>query len=179
MTFAKPRAATQDDIDRIIDGFAYAAVYLEAAGFDGIQLHGAHGYLLAQFYSPTTNLRTDKYGGPLQNRGRLIIEIAREIRKRTKPSFSISIKLNSVEFQDRGFSTEDAKELSEMLEAEGFDFVEVSLVRALQLTTRSLLDVCHCKDSSPPKPNKFSASIPQTFSSLCTDTAAVAFRGDL
>lgn len=126
MTFAKPRAATETDIKNVIEGFAHAAEYLEKAEFDGIQLHGAHGYLLAQFLSPTTNRRTDKYGGSLENRARLIIEIAQEVRKRTKPDFILGIKLNSVEFQDRGFEPEEAKQLCAMLEQNGFDFVELS-----------------------------------------------------
>jgi len=126
MEFAKPRAATQDDINRVIDGFAHAAEYLEKTGFDGIELHGAHGYLLAQFLSPTTNKRTDKYGGSLENRIRLIIEVADEIRKRVSPSFIVGIKVNSVEFQDQGFSPEDAKGLCQALEQARFDYVELS-----------------------------------------------------
>ncbi|KAK4546751.1 hypothetical protein LTR36_001483 [Oleoguttula mirabilis] len=126
MTFAKPRAATQEDIEHVIEGFAHAAEYLDKAGYDGIELHGAHGYLLAQFLSPTTNHRTDKYGGSLENRARLTLEIAQEIRKRTSPSFVLGIKLNSVEFQDKGFNPEEAKQLCTMLEQNTFDFVELS-----------------------------------------------------
>ena len=126
MTFAKPRAATEEDIKNIIEGFAHAAEYLDKAGYDGIQLHGAHGYLLAQFLSPTTNLRTDKYGGSLENRARLINEIGAEVRRRTSPGFILGIKLNSVEFQDKGFDTEDAATLCKLLEDNSFDFVELS-----------------------------------------------------
>lgn len=86
----------------------------------------AHGYLLAQFISPTTNHRTDKYGGSLKNRARVIVEIANEIRCRTKPDFSIGIKLNSVEFQESGLQTEEARELCSILETNGFDYVELS-----------------------------------------------------
>ncbi|KAK6406346.1 hypothetical protein LTR95_018672 [Oleoguttula sp. CCFEE 5521] len=126
LTFAKPRAATKTDIARIIEGFAHAAEYLEKADFDGVELHGAHGYLLAQFLSPTTNLRTDEYGGSLENRARLITEIAAAIQARTKPDFVLGIKLNSVEFQDGGFTTEDARDLCALLEKSKFDFVELS-----------------------------------------------------
>jgi 2,4-dienoyl-CoA reductase-like NADH-dependent reductase (Old Yellow Enzyme family) len=126
MTFAKPRAATEEDIKNIIEGFAHASEYLEKAGYDGVELHGAHGYLLAQFLSPTTNKRTDKYGGSLENRARLILEIAQEIRERTKPDFIVGIKLNSVEFQDQGFRPEEAKQLCALLEQNNFDFVELS-----------------------------------------------------
>jgi 2,4-dienoyl-CoA reductase-like NADH-dependent reductase (Old Yellow Enzyme family) len=126
MTFAKPHPASSEEIANITEGFAHAAEYLERAGYDGIELHAAHGYLLAQFLSPTTNLRNDKYGGLLANRARLILEIAHEIRQRVKPSFSISIKLNSVEFQDKGFQPDEARELCALLEENGFDFVELS-----------------------------------------------------
>lgn len=86
----------------------------------------AHGYLLAQFLSPTTNQRTDNYGGSLENRARLILEIAQAVRSRTKPDFIVSIKLNSVEFQDKGFNAEEAKQLCSLLEQNKFDFVELS-----------------------------------------------------
>ncbi|KAL9025073.1 MAG: hypothetical protein Q9180_007736, partial [Flavoplaca navasiana] len=117
MTFNKPHPASYDEIDRIKEGFVHAAEYLHKAGYDGIQLHGAHGYLLSQFLSPTTNRRTDQYGGSLENRSRLIMEIAQSIRSRLPTSFILAIKINSVEFQDKGFDP---------LEAHKFDFVELS-----------------------------------------------------
>ncbi|KAM3072205.1 hypothetical protein ACMFMG_008664 [Clarireedia jacksonii] len=126
MKFAKPRAATQEDINQVIEGFAHCAEFLEKAGYDGIQLHGAHGYLLAQFLSPTTNNRTDKYGGSIENRFRLILEVAEEIRKRVSASFIIGIKVNSVEFQEKGFSPEEARVLCQALENARFDYVELS-----------------------------------------------------
>jgi 2,4-dienoyl-CoA reductase-like NADH-dependent reductase (Old Yellow Enzyme family) len=126
MEFAKPHAATQDDIDRVIDGFAHAAEFLEKAGYDGIELHGAHGYLLAQFLSPSTNKRTDKYGGSLENRLRIILEVAEACRKRVSKEFIIDIKVNSVEFQEKGFSPKDAKGLCKALEQAKFDYVELS-----------------------------------------------------
>ena len=127
MTFAKPHAATPEEIDRIIEGFVHAAEYLDKAGYDGIQLHAAHGYLLAQFLSQTTNKRTDKYGGDLVGRSRLIVDIARTIRKRVADSsFIVAIKLNSVEFQEGGFPLEEAKALCKILEENHFDFVELS-----------------------------------------------------
>ncbi|KAG0653015.1 NADH-dependent flavin oxidoreductase nadA [Hyphodiscus hymeniophilus] len=126
MEFAKPHAATQDEINAIIDAFAHAAEYLEKTGFDGIELHGAHGYLFAQFLSPSTNKRTDKYGGSLENRMRIIVETAEACRKRVSKDFIIGIKINSVEFQDKGFSPEEAKILCEALEKAKFDYVELS-----------------------------------------------------
>lgn len=128
MHFAKPHAATQDEINDIINRFAYAAEWLHKAGYDGIELHGAHGYLLAQFLSQTTNKRTDNYGGSLTNRSRIIIEIADAIRERVPAStgFILGIKINSVEFQESGFQPEEAKELVSLLEKHSFDFVELS-----------------------------------------------------
>lgn len=126
MEFGKPHAATQDEINRVIDGFAHAAEYLENAGYDGIELHGAHGYLLAQFLSPSTNNRTDKYGGSLENRLRITLEIATEVRKRVSKSFIVGMKVNSVEFQEKGFSPEEAKEMCQLLEKAEFDYVELS-----------------------------------------------------
>ncbi|KAL8917961.1 MAG: hypothetical protein Q9172_005612 [Xanthocarpia lactea] len=126
MTFNKPHPASSEEIAHIKESFVHAAEYLHKAGFDGIQLHGAHGYLLSQFLSPTTNHRTDKYGGSLENRSRLILEIGQDIRSRLPSSFILAIKINSVEFQDKGFDPEECKQLCASLEAHKFDFVELS-----------------------------------------------------
>lgn len=128
MKFNKPRAASLEDIKDIVNRFTHAAEYLHQAGFDGIQLHGAHGYLLAQFLSQTTNKRSDQYGGSLYNRARLILDIAQSIRQKLPSSsgFILGIKINSVEFQQDGFTTEEAKELCQLLEQNEFDFVELS-----------------------------------------------------
>lgn len=128
MRFAKPHAASMTEIQEIVKRFTHAAVFLHKAGYDGIQLHGAHGYLLAQFLSKTTNKRTDEYGGSLSNRARLIIEIAQSIRRQIPAStgFVLGIKINSVEFQKDGFSTDEAKQLCGMLDQNEFDFVELS-----------------------------------------------------
>ncbi|CAM1502666.1 Fc.00g074420.m01.CDS01 [Cosmosporella sp. VM-42] len=126
-TFNKPRPMEEKDFEEVIGMFAHAAEFCYEAGFDGIQLHGAHGYLIAQFLAPSTNLRTDKYGGSLPNRARLIFEIADAMRARVPgKSFSIGIKINSVEFQKGGFSTEDCKKLCVELEKYEFDMVELS-----------------------------------------------------
>ncbi|MCJ1306722.1 hypothetical protein MMC25_000365 [Agyrium rufum] len=126
MKFAKPHPASTDEIKRIIGGFTHAAEYLQKAGWDGVELHGAHGYLLAQFLAPSTNKRTDQYGGSLENRSRIIMEIGQEIRNRLPPSFILGIKINSVEFQDGGFDTQECKKLCAALDENKFDFVELS-----------------------------------------------------
>lgn len=125
-TYGVPRPATDEDIERVIEGFVHAAEFLDRAGFDGIQLHAAHGYLLSQFLSESTNFRKDKYGGSLTNRMRIILEIREAISKRVRPSFTIGIKVNSVEFQPNGFQPKEAKELCRTLEEHKFDFVELS-----------------------------------------------------
>ncbi|KHJ86621.1 oxidoreductase, FAD/FMN-binding protein [Oesophagostomum dentatum] len=112
----------------VIDRFVYAAKMARDTGFDGAQIHAAHGYLLSQFLSLTTNKRTDEYGGSLENRFRIIREIFEAIREEipAKTGFVVGIKANSVEFQKDGLSTEDAKEACAMMEECGFDFVELS-----------------------------------------------------
>lgn len=127
MSFAKPEPMTQERIDKTVDEFAFAAEECYKLGFDGVELHGAHGYLLAQFLANTTNKRTDKYGGSLENRSRIIFEIIEEIKRRVQdPSFSLGIKINSVEFQAGGFDTNECAELCKSLERAGLDFVELS-----------------------------------------------------
>lgn len=124
--YGKPRAATQEDVDGVVAGFAHAAEFLERAGFDGMQVHGAHGYLVAQFLSPTTNRRADRYGGGVANRARLAAEIARAVRRRVSRDFVVGIKLNSVEFQAGGITGDDAVRLCLELQGAGFDYFELS-----------------------------------------------------
>jgi 2,4-dienoyl-CoA reductase-like NADH-dependent reductase (Old Yellow Enzyme family) len=126
MNFAKPHPASQGEIDHVIDGFAHAAEFLDKAGYDGIQLHAAHGYLLSQFLSRVTNKRTDQYGGCLENRLRIIVEVAEECRKRVSEDFILAIKINSVEFQEDGITPEEAQSLCITLEQTRFDYVELS-----------------------------------------------------
>jgi len=99
---------------------------VEAAGFDGIELYSAHGYVLAQFLAQRTNKRTDIYGGSLANRMRLLADIARGIRASTSPYFVVGVKLNSVEFQEGGFTAEEAAQVYSVLQDIGIDFVELS-----------------------------------------------------
>ncbi|KAJ4127077.1 hypothetical protein NW768_008700 [Fusarium equiseti] len=125
-TYGVPRPATKEDIANIINGFAHAAEFLEKAGFDGIELHGAHGYLLAQFLSPRTNKRTDEYGGSRENRMRLVLEVIAEIKRRVSPKFIVGIKANAVEYTPGGVDVEDAKALAVELEKAKVDFLELS-----------------------------------------------------
>ncbi|KAF5675849.1 oxidoreductase [Fusarium heterosporum] len=125
-SYGAPRPATEEDIATVINGFAHAAEFLEKAGFDGIELHGAHGYLLAQFLSPRTNKRTDKYGGSPENRMRLVLEVIAEIKRRVSPSFIVGIKANSIEYTEGGIQVEDACALAIELEKAKVDFLELS-----------------------------------------------------
>ncbi|MFD0863570.1 NADH:flavin oxidoreductase/NADH oxidase family protein [Sungkyunkwania multivorans] len=124
--FGKPKAMTYKDIKEVIDGFVKAASLAKEAGFTGIQIHSAHGYLLSQFLSPRTNTRTDKWGGSLENRSRLLLSIIRETRKVVGNKFPISVKLNSADFQKGGFTEEESLEVVKMLDNEGIDLLEIS-----------------------------------------------------
>uniref|UniRef100_A0A8R1I4B1 Oxidored_FMN domain-containing protein n=1 Tax=Caenorhabditis japonica TaxID=281687 RepID=A0A8R1I4B1_CAEJA len=127
--FGKPVPLTVEQIKtEVIDRFVFAAKFAYETGFDGVELHAAHGYLLAQFTSPTTNKRTDQYGGSIANRQRIILEIYDAIREVIPAStgFLVGIKTNSVEFQEQGTTVDDAKEMCQVYEEKGFDFVELS-----------------------------------------------------
>ncbi|KRP71577.1 2,4-dienoyl-CoA reductase [Pseudomonas paralactis] len=124
--FAKPKAMTEDDIQDVIKRFATSARLAEQAGFTGVQIHGAHGYLLSQFLSPLSNHRTDRWGGSLENRARLLLEVLRAVRDSVSPSFCVSVKLNSADFQRGGFDETDARAVVEMLNTLPIDLLELS-----------------------------------------------------
>ncbi len=121
-----PHALTADEIDRIISDFGAAARRLQQAGFDGVQLHGAHGYLLAQFLSPRRNRRSDEFGGSLENRSRFALEVYRAVRAATGPDFPVMIKLHSSDFLEGATTEVDSCHLAAALAAEGIDAIEVS-----------------------------------------------------
>jgi 2,4-dienoyl-CoA reductase-like NADH-dependent reductase (Old Yellow Enzyme family) len=124
--FGTPRAMTGDDIKRLIEKYAIAAKAARAAGFDGVQIHAAHGYLMSQFLSPLTNRREDEWGGPLENRARALLEVVKACNAEAGSGFGVSIKLNSADFQKGGFSREDSTAVIGMLNALDLDFVEIS-----------------------------------------------------
>ncbi|KRP63563.1 NADH:flavin oxidoreductase/NADH oxidase family protein [Pseudomonas orientalis] len=124
--FAKPRAMTEDDIQEVIQRFATSARLAEKAGFTGVQIHGAHGYLLSQFLSPLSNHRTDRWGGSLENRARLLLEVIHAVRASVSPSFCVAVKLNSADFQRGGFDATDARAVVEMLNPLPIDLLELS-----------------------------------------------------
>src|SRR5260221_5217055 len=124
--FGRPVAMTEEQIDATTKRFAAAAVLAERAGFDGVEVHAAHGYLLSQFLSPLVNRRSDRWGGPLKNRARLLLDVVRAIRAVVSPSFAVAFKLNSADFQRGGFDADDAGRVIAMLEPLGVDLVELS-----------------------------------------------------
>lgn len=130
IAFGQPQAMTADDIAQVESKFVLAAKACQAAGFDGVQVHAAHGYLLSSFLSPLLNLRTDAWGGNLENRAKLLLDIVRRIRAECPSTpdapFAISVKLNSADFQRGGFAVEDSEQVASWLDAAGMDLLEIS-----------------------------------------------------
>lgn len=124
--FPVPREMTAADIAEVERRFVTTAVLAERAGFTGTEIHAAHGYLLSQFLSPLANHRRDRWGGSLENRARLLLDIVRGVRAAVAPSFAVAAKLNSADFQRGGFSPEDARAVVQMLAPLGVDLVELS-----------------------------------------------------
>ncbi|MEM1124049.1 MAG: NADH:flavin oxidoreductase/NADH oxidase family protein [Bacteroidota bacterium] len=124
--FAKPRPLTEPEIEEVIQRFVNTAVFCRRVGFTGVQFHAAHGYLLNQFLSPKTNLRTDQWGGAIENRAKLLLTIVERARKALGHEFPISVKLNSADFQRGGFDEADALFVIKELAERGIDLLEVS-----------------------------------------------------
>ncbi len=124
--FAPSRALTVAEIEDIIARFANAARVSKEAGFTGVQIHGAHGYLLSSFLNPRVNQRDDEWGGSLENRARLLIRTVRAVREAVGPSFPVAVKLNSSDFQKGGFTLEECVEVVRWLNDEGLDLLEIS-----------------------------------------------------
>jgi 2,4-dienoyl-CoA reductase-like NADH-dependent reductase (Old Yellow Enzyme family) len=124
--FGQPIALTVEEIMDIVKRFATCAKACKDAGFTGVQVHSAHGYLLSQFLSPRSNLREDKYGGGLENRARALLEVVSAIRAAVGPEFPICVKLNSADFQKGGFAFDDSVIVAKWLEAASVDIIEIS-----------------------------------------------------
>lgn len=124
--FDTPREATSAEIEDIIRRFGRSAAICKKAGFSGIEIHGAHGYLVNQFLSPHHNQRTDKWGGTAENRRRFGLAVYEEIRKNVGPAFPVGIKLNSADFQRGGFTEEESVETILVLADAGIDLIEIS-----------------------------------------------------
>jgi 2,4-dienoyl-CoA reductase-like NADH-dependent reductase (Old Yellow Enzyme family) len=126
--FAKgPRQEmTADDIQGVIKAFGAAAKRAQTAGFDGVQIHSAHGYLLSQFLSPAFNLRQDEYGGDIGNRARVLVALLREIRQAVGNDYPVLVKINCQDFIENGLQPEDSLQAGKMLVENGIDAIELS-----------------------------------------------------
>ena len=120
------REVSVSDIQEIVNAFAQAAVRAKSAGFDGVQIHSAHGYLLSQFLSPMFNQREDDYGGDIQNRARALMAVSKNIRDAVGEGYPIMVKMNCQDFVENGLVLEDAVQVSQMLADNGIDAIELS-----------------------------------------------------
>ena len=124
--FGEPQPMTEEDIEAVITGFARCAKVVIDAGFTGVQLHAAHGYLLSQFLSPRSNQRQDQWGGSLENRARLLLASVARVRAAVGPNVPISVKLNSADFQRGGFDFDESLQVAKWLEQASVDLIEIS-----------------------------------------------------
>lgn len=124
--FNTPRALKANEIEAIVERFATAARLAKESGFDGVQIHGAHGYLVSQFLSPRHNQRKDEWGGSLENRMRFVRAVYRAIRAQVGAEFPVGIKLNSADYMKGGFGPEESMAVVKALAEEGIDLIEVS-----------------------------------------------------
>jgi 2,4-dienoyl-CoA reductase-like NADH-dependent reductase (Old Yellow Enzyme family) len=124
--FDTPREASSEEIHDIIQRFGRSAAICKKAGFSGVQIHGAHGYLISQFLSPHHNQRTDQWGGSPENRRRFVMAVYAEIRQQVGPDFAVGIKLNSADFQKGGFTEEESMTTIHALVEAGIDLIEIS-----------------------------------------------------
>jgi 2,4-dienoyl-CoA reductase-like NADH-dependent reductase (Old Yellow Enzyme family) len=124
--FARPRALAADEVEDVIARFVRSARLAEAAGFAGVQIHAAHGYLLSQFLSPRVNRRADRWGGSLENRARALLTIVERIRGAVSPAFAVGVKLNAGDFVRGGLEPEESTRIVGWLDRLGIDFLEVS-----------------------------------------------------
>jgi 2,4-dienoyl-CoA reductase-like NADH-dependent reductase (Old Yellow Enzyme family) len=120
------RALSVAEIEDIIRRFVFVATTARDCGFSGVQIHAAHGYLNSQFLSPLSNLRTDEWGGSLENRARLLLTIVRETRIAVGSNFPIAVKLNSADFQKGGFTEDESLQVIKWLEEASIDLLEIS-----------------------------------------------------
>ncbi|MEK5758439.1 NADH:flavin oxidoreductase/NADH oxidase family protein [Acinetobacter variabilis] len=126
MSFGTPRELREYEILDIIQRFATSAAICEKAGFEGVQLHGAHGYLISQFLSPLTNKRQDQWGGNIENRMRFLMQTYQAVRAATSDNFIVSVKLNSADFQRGGITEEEVITVFKAMDEVGIDMIEIS-----------------------------------------------------
>lgn len=143
---AVPHVLTIEEIQDIVHAFGDSALRAKEAGFELVEIHGAHGYLLTNFFSPHTNHRNDLYGGSLENRMRIYVEIVRDVRKKVGPDFPVTIRLSGTDYEPDGFPIEDTIQLAKVLEKEGIDAFHISggdHHTMIHQVTPMALSVCH------------------------------------
>lgn len=121
-----PNALSEAEIAAHIDAFVAAALRAERAGFELLELHGAHGYLLHEFLSPLSNQRTDRYGGSFENRIRFLMEVFTAVREKVSPKVAVGVRISATDWVDGGWNLEESIELTRQLKAKGADFIHVS-----------------------------------------------------
>lgn len=121
-----PQALSIEQIQTLKEKFVNAAIRAQKAGFDGVEIHSAHGYLLNQFYSPLTNKREDEYGGTLENRIRLHLEIIQAIKKQCGEDYPVAIRLGACDYMENGSSLDDALSACIAFEKAGVDLIDIS-----------------------------------------------------
>ena len=121
-----PKELTKEDIKKIVKNFKNSAKRVKDAGFDAVEIHSAHGYLLNQFYSPITNKRTDEYGGDILNRIRIHLEVIKAVREAVGKDFPILLRLGACDYMEGGNTTEDAKIAAKEFEKVGIDILDIS-----------------------------------------------------
>ena len=124
--YGTPVPMTEEDILDVIEKFVFTAKIARETGFTGVQFHSAHGYLLSEFLSPDINNRNDAWGGDIENRARIHLEIIKRCREEVGEDFPISVKMNSADFQKGGFAADDSIIVAKMLESAGVDIIEIS-----------------------------------------------------
>lgn len=124
--FSQPKEMSQYEINDIINRFVNSALLAEKSGFDGIEIHAAHGYLISQFLSSNVNKREDSWGGSIENRAKILVDIISLIKQRVSKKFIIAVKLNSADFQKGGFTSEDAIKVIQLLNDLKVDLLEIS-----------------------------------------------------
>ncbi|SMB91899.1 NADH:flavin oxidoreductase/NADH oxidase [Deinococcus hopiensis] len=144
VTYPRPVTMTAEDIRRVTADFAAAARRAQMAGFDVVEVHAAHGYLLHEFLSPLANTRTDEYGGPFENRARFLLEVVRAVRAVWPMHLPLFVRVSATDWADGGWSVDEAAQLASLLRYEGVDVLDVSsggLTAAQQITAGPLYQV--------------------------------------
>ena len=135
-----------DEIHGVVEAFGDAALRVMKAGFDLVEIHAAHGYLINQFLSSRSNKRTDSYGGPFENRMRFLVEVVRNVRSKVGPDFPVSVRLNGSDYEREGLVIEESMEVASTLERLGVDAIHVSGATrrsGVHMTTPMYLSLAH------------------------------------